>query len=93
MDTTILQIPLSKSLKLTSQEVANEYGFSSLQDLLRVVLTKLSRRELVISIHEPVIQLSQKNARRYAQMSKNFVEEKYTKKFTSVDGLMKDLRS
>ncbi|EKD67262.1 MAG: hypothetical protein ACD_48C00510G0004, partial [uncultured bacterium] len=40
MDTTILQIPLSKSLKLTSQEVANEYGFSSLQDLLRVVLTK-----------------------------------------------------
>jgi len=62
MDTTILQIPLSKSLKLTSQEVANEYGFSSLQDLLRVVLTKLSRRELVISIQEPVIQLSQKNA-------------------------------
>ncbi|MBU4301118.1 MAG: hypothetical protein KKB09_07940 [Nanoarchaeota archaeon] len=93
MDTTILQIPLSKSLKLTSQEVANEYGFSSLQDLLRVVLTKLSRRELVISIQEPVIHLSQKTARRYARMSNNFAKEKHTKKFTSVNGLMKDLRS
>ena len=93
MDTTILQIPMSKSLKLASQGVANEYGFSSLQDLLRVVLTKLSRRELVISIHEPTIQLSQKNASRYAQMSKNFSDGKYTKKFASVDGLMKDLRS
>src|SRR3989337_2070779 len=40
MDTTILQIPMPKSLKKSAQDVANDYGFSSLQDLLRVILTK-----------------------------------------------------
>lgn len=60
MNTTILQIPMSKSLKNSASVVANEYGFSSLQDLLRVILTQLSRRELVVSIEKP-IQLSKKN--------------------------------
>lgn len=93
MDTTILQIPLSKSLKLTSQEVANEYGFSSLQDLLRVVLTKLSRRELVISIHEPVVRLSPKNARRYTNMSREFAKSKAVEHFDTVSKFMADLHS
>lgn len=72
MNTTILQIPLKKSLKVSAQEVAEEYGFSSLQDLLRVILTKLSRRELVVSIEEPARQLSPKNEERYLKMSQDF---------------------
>ena len=93
MDSTILQVPMSKSLKNSAQEVANEYGFSSLQDLLRVILTKLSKRELVISIQEPATVLSKKNDVRYAAMSKDFAGGKKTKKFSSVNDLMNDLRS
>jgi len=72
MDTTILQVPLSKTLKRSAQEVANEYGFSSLQDLLRVILTKLSRRELIVSIEEPLVHLSKKNEERYLKMTEDF---------------------
>src|SRR5476651_1228100 len=87
MDSTILQVPMSKSLKNSAQEVANEYGFSSLQDLLRVILTKLSKRELVISIHEPTTLLSKKNDLRYTTMSKDFTATKSTKNFSSADDL------
>lgn len=93
MDSTILQVPMSKSLKNSAQEVANEYGFSSLQDLLRVILTKLSKRELVISIQEPTVVLSKKNDLRYTAISKDFTATKNTKKFSSVNDLMNDLRS
>lgn len=92
MNTTILQIPMAKSLKRSAQEVANEYGFSSLQDLLRVILTKLSRRELVVSIETPVY-LSKKNERRYVSMNKDFVKNTNVKDFSSVKELMKDLKS
>lgn len=92
MDTTILQIPMAKSLKQSAQEVANEYGFTSLQDLLRVILTKLSRRELIVSI-ETSVHLSRKNEQRYTKMSKDFTTGKNIKGFSSVKDLMKDLRS
>jgi len=92
MDNTILQIPMPKSLKNSAQEVAKEYGFSSLQDLMRVILTKLSRRELVVSINETST-LSQKNNARYVNMSKDFAKKQNTKSFSSAEELMSDLRS
>ncbi len=76
MDTKILQVPMSKSLKQSAQEVAHDYGFSSLQDILRVILTKLSRRELVVSIEETAIHLSKKNDQRYVKMSRDFSKRK-----------------
>ena len=84
---------MPKSLKQSAQEVASEYGFSSLQALLRVILTKLSRRELVVSIEESAVGLSKKNEQRYLKMSRDFAEGRNIKSFSSVDTLMKDLRS
>ncbi len=92
MNTTILQIPMPKSLKKSAQEVASEYGFSSLQDLLRVILTKLSRRELIVSIESPVY-LSRNNKQRYIKMSQDFAQNKNVKDFSSVKELIKDLNS
>jgi len=93
MDSTILQVPMSKSLKNSAQLVASEYGFSSLQDLLRVILTKLSKRELTISIQESTHIVSKKNDVRYLEMSKDFTSKKNTKDSSSVDELMHDLRA
>ena len=93
MDSTILQIPMSKSLKRSAQEIAGEQGFSSLQDLLRVVLTKLARRELVVSISEPTVVLSGRNSSRYLKMSQDLAKGANSKKFSSVEGLMHDLRT
>ena len=93
MDSTILQIPMSKALKNSAQDVASEYGFSSLQDLMRVILTKLSKRELVISIQESTTKLSKKNAELYSAMGQDFDKSKNTQNFSTVDDLMNDLRS
>ena len=45
---TTLQVPLSKSLKATSTKVAREYGFSSLQEAVRVFLTQFAKRSVAI---------------------------------------------
>ena len=93
MDTTILQIPVSKNLKSSATLVAKDYGFSSLQEIIRVLLTKLARRQLVVQIEEMVTPLSRQAERRYLKMEKDFKTGKNVKTFSTVDGLMEDLTS
>lgn len=93
MDTTILQVPLDKSLKSSATTAAREYGFSSLQDLVRLFLTKLAQRQLVVNIEEAPVALSEKAVRRYEKMAGDFRMGKNVKSFRSVSKLMQDLRS
>ena len=93
MDTTILQIPVSKNLKSSATLVAKDYGFSSLQEIIRVLLTKLARRQLVVQIEEMVTPLSRQAERRYLKMEKDFKTGKNVKTFSTVDELMEDLTS
>lgn len=89
MDTTILQVPLSKSLKEKSLAAAKEAGFSSLQEAVRLLLTKFSKNELTVTVIDHTI--SAKNASRYVKMSKELKSQ--GKSFDNVDSLMKDLHA
>lgn len=94
MSTTNLQVPVSKSLKTSALAAAKEYGFSSLQEFVRVVLTKLAKREIGVNITEqfPPVQLSKKTAERYDKMAEEIESGKVkTKIFTNVEELMEDL--
>ncbi len=93
MDTTILQLPLSKSLRAEAIVVAKESGFSSLQEVLRVFLAKFAKREIGVSVEQfPAVKLSAKNDRRYAKMVDDVLSGRVkTKSFDNVDDLMKDL--
>lgn len=93
MDSTIIQIPVTKSLRNEALKAAQEDGFSSLQDLLRLVLVKISRRELSVGITEPAVKLSAKNEKRYIKMTEDFHKGKNFKSFDSIDALMKDLHA
>lgn len=93
METTILQIPVSKSLKSNAVLVAREYGFSSLQEVIRVFLSKLVRREVVVKISEAPIRLSKKGERRYAKMERDFESGRKVRTFSTVDELMENLTS
>jgi len=64
MDNTILQIPISKTLKKQATEAAKDLGFSSLQETVRIFLKKLAKGVIDISFTEPTI-LSAQAARRY----------------------------
>ena len=52
-----MQVPMSKELKVKAQSASSDMGFSSLQEAVRVLLTKLSRRELTMTI-EPVEEIT-----------------------------------
>lgn len=92
MDTTILQIPVSKSLKSSATLVAKDYGFSSLQEIIRVLLTKLARRQLTVQIEEMVTPLSRQAEKRYLKMEKDFKTGKNVYMAKDVDDLMRQLR-
>lgn len=67
MDRVILQVPMSKTLKQQAETVASDYGFSSLQEIIRVLLNKLAKRTLDISIQETeeITHLSPAAEKRY----------------------------
>lgn len=94
MNTTILQIPISKSLRTEAVSVAKDSGFSSLQEVVRLMLTKFARREIGVTFERfPAVKLSAKNDKRYAKMVDDVLSGRVkTKSFDNVDDLMKDLK-
>ena len=92
-ESTTLQVPLPKALKKNATVAAHEQGFTSLQDLVRIVLTKLARRELIVNITSTSIRLSKKAEKRYKELDKDFAQGKNIFVASSVEELMKDLTS
>lgn len=93
MDTMILQVPVSKALKQQAEIVARDYGFSSLQESVRIFLKKLATRAVTIDISptEEHVTLSSAAKRRYAKMSKDFHSGNDIYRATSVSELMNHL--
>lgn len=97
MNKVTLQVPMNKSLKISAEKVANEYGFSSLQEIVRVLLSKLSKRELTLSLREEpeeeVTYLSPTAERRYKKAIEDIKAGRNVTKTESVDELLRLLRS
>lgn len=54
MQRVILQVPINKDLKEKAQSVSRDLGFSSVQEAIRVLLTKLAKKELSLKVTEEV---------------------------------------
>ncbi len=94
MNTTTLQAPLSKSLKTNATIVAREIGFSSLQDFVRLVLTKLVHHELIVEVvPAEYIKLSPAAKKRYAKMTEDFKKGRNIYQAKDVDDLLRQLNS
>lgn len=87
---TVLQVPVSTSVRRDAEKKALEQGFSSLQEAVRVFLKKLAQGAMGITFEETV-QLSAKNARRYEKMAEDFRKGKNVYTAKNVDDLMKHL--
>ena len=94
MNNSVLQIPMSKELRINSEKMAKDSGFSSLQEVVRLFLTKFSKKEMEVSFEMPKIKLSAKNDRRYTKMIEDYEKnkDKYIT-YDNVDELMKSLNS
>ena len=92
----IIQVPVNPALKKRVEKKAESDGFSSVQQLIRLVLAKYDRGSLEVNIQEqlPPVQLSKKAIRRYNKIDRDIASGKIKlKSFDSVDELMKDLTS
>lgn len=49
MSKITLQVPVDRSLKLSAEKVVAEYGFSSLQEAIRVFMAQIAKKALAIS--------------------------------------------
>ena len=71
MDKVTLQIPVSKTLRVKAEGAALDYGFSSLQEIIRVFMTKLAKGAIEVSFQE-MVELSPKAEARYEEMGEDF---------------------
>ncbi len=84
---TILQVPINKNLRDQAVSKAQKMGFSSLQEAVRVFLSKLATGDINITFEETV-QLSPKAIKRYNKMIDEIESGKVkSKTFTDVDSL------
>ena len=68
-------------LKIDAEKAAIDQGFSSLQELVRVLLSKVAQRKIEVQFEE-VVMLSEKAEKRYLKAMKDIEEGKnvYTAK-------------
>lgn len=89
MQRVIVQVPMAKDLKEKAEAVSSGMGFSSLQEVIRVLLTKLSKKEISFRIEEAeeVTYLSKAAEKRYKKAvedikaGKNIYKPKNKKEF------------
>ena len=91
MSKVVLQIPVSKDLRLEAEKVALAQGFSSLQEIVRVFMTKLAAQAIDVSFAS-AIPLSAKSEKRYAKMDQDFAKGKNVSFAKNVNELMKILK-
>ena len=90
MAKTILQVPVSNELKEKAEEAATSQGFSSLQESVRVFLTKLSQGNLKISF-ETAVRLTPKAESRYEEQLKDIESGRNVESVGSVKDLVSKL--
>lgn len=94
METTILQVPISKTLRDQAALAASNQGFSSLQEAVRVFLHKIANKSLNVTFEPKAIQLSPRAIKRYNKISDEIASGKaklYS--FDTTTGMFKFLNS
>mgnify|MGYP001593162805 FL=1 len=92
MNTTILQVPIDKTLRNQAAIAASSLGFSSLQEAVRVFLAQLPTQTVKLSFAPNPIQLSAKAIKRYNKIGDEIDSGKARlKRFDSVDEMFKYL--
>ena len=90
MNKTVLQIPINQDLKISAEQEARSQGFSSLQELVRVFLSKIATHKIEITLQESTM-LSGINEKRYLDMTKDFELGENTYSSDSVSNLVNKL--
>ena len=66
MDNTIIQVPVTKTFRDEMVTIANNMGFSSLQDLIRFMLIQIKNKTIIPTIVSkyPIAELFSQNIKK-----------------------------
>jgi hypothetical protein len=90
---TVLQIPISKSLRDQAQAQVLEAGFSSLQDYIRLHLTQLKDSIIRLSYQPKTIKLGPKAIKRYNKIADDINSGKNIYKTDSYEDFINQLHA
>lgn len=95
MQRVIVQVPMSKELKKKAEVVSADLGFSSIQETIRVLLTKLSKREFSLKVEETeeVTYLSPAAVKRYNKAIDDIKAGRNITEAKNIDELLSLLKS
>jgi len=93
MNTTNLQIPIRKDLKIAATEAALEQGFSSLQEAVRIFINKMAQKTIDVVFTPKTIKLSPKADKRYTKIAGDIEKGIGVYEAKDVDDLMRQLNS
>lgn len=93
MNRVIVQVPMSKELREKARAAAEDQGFSSLQEAIRIIVNKFARRELAVRIEYPEERLSPRAERRYAKIIRDIKSGKNITHTDNLDQLFSILES
>ncbi len=91
MKQVTLQVPMEMDLKNRAKTAAKENGFSSLQEVVRVFLTKFANKQVDIGINQRQTALSPTTIKEYDEMT--FEADDLIGPFETTEELMKALQS
>ncbi|MDP3998414.1 MAG: hypothetical protein Q8P89_02265 [bacterium] len=93
MNSITLQVPINKNVRDQAALRIEKMGFSSLQEAVRLFLSKVAAGEIDVAF-EPKVTLSSRNDKRYTRMIKDVKTGKVkTKTFSDTNSLMEYLQS
>lgn len=89
----IIQVPINPELKTSVEKKAKKDGFTSLQQVVRLFLSRYNSGRLEVGFEEqfPPVQLSARAIKRYDKMNDDFEKGKNVYIADSVDDLMDQL--
>ena len=94
MNRTVLQIPMSPTLRQRAEREALYQGFSSIQEAVRIFLSKLANKKIGITFGEESVKLSPRAIKRYNKILHDIESGKEKLyKAKSVEDLMRQLNS
>ena len=90
MQNVTLQIPMKQNLKTEAEKAAKAQGFSSLQELVRVMLSRFAQNKIEVTFEE-VVKLSLEAEKRYLKATKDFKSGKNVYTASSIKDLISQL--
>lgn len=95
MQRVIVQVPMNKELKDKAEAVSYDMGFSSLQETIRILLTKLSKNEFSLRFEEveEISRLSPSAERKFSKALGDIKKNKDIYKPKNKKDFLKQLRS